>query len=35
MPEPGRISPDSAHTTQVELGDTTEIREVRVDEGDE
>jgi hypothetical protein len=34
-PEPGRISPDSTHTTRIELGDTTEIREVRMDEGDE
>jgi hypothetical protein len=35
MPKPGRLSPDSAHTTRVELGDTTEIREVSVDEGNE
>jgi hypothetical protein len=34
-PEPGRLSPDSTHTTRIELGDTTEIREVSVDEGDE
>jgi hypothetical protein len=34
-PEPGRLSPDSTHTTQIELGDATEIREVRVDEGGE
>jgi hypothetical protein len=34
-PEPGRLSPDSTHTTRVELGDRTEVREVSVDEGDE
>jgi hypothetical protein len=34
-PEPGRLSPDSTHTTQIELGNTTEIHEVSVDEGDE
>jgi hypothetical protein len=34
-PEPGRLSPDSTHTTRIELGDATEIREVSMDEGDE
>jgi hypothetical protein len=34
-PEPGRLSPDSAHTTRIELGDTTEVCEVGVDERDE
>jgi hypothetical protein len=34
-PEPGRLSPDSTHTTRIELGDTTEIHEVSMDEGDE
>jgi hypothetical protein len=34
-PEPGRLSPDSTHTTRIELGNTTEIREVSMDEGDE
>jgi hypothetical protein len=24
-PEPGRLSPDSTHTTRIELGNTTEI----------
>jgi hypothetical protein len=33
-PEPGRLSPDSTHTTRIELGNATEIREVSVDEGD-
>jgi hypothetical protein len=33
-PEPGRLSPDSTHTTQIELGDATEIHEVSVDKGD-
>jgi hypothetical protein len=34
-PEPGRLSPDSTHTTRIELGDTTEICKVSMDEGDE
>jgi hypothetical protein len=34
-PEPGRISPDSTHTTHIELGNTTEVRQVSVDDGDE
>jgi hypothetical protein len=34
-PEPGWLSPDSTHTTRIELGDTTEICEVSMDEGDE
>jgi hypothetical protein len=34
-PEPGQLSPDSTHTTRIELGDTTEIREVGMDDGDE
>jgi hypothetical protein len=34
-PEPGRLSPNSTHTTRVELGDATEIHEVSVDEGNE
>jgi hypothetical protein len=34
-PKPGRLSPDSTHTTQLELGNTTEIRKVSMDEGDE
>jgi hypothetical protein len=34
-PEPGRLSPDSTHTTRIELGDATEIRKVSMDEGDE
>jgi hypothetical protein len=34
-PEPGQLLPDSTHTTRVELGDATEIREVSMDEGDE
>jgi hypothetical protein len=33
-PKPGRLSPDSTHTTRIELGDTTDIREVSVDERD-
>jgi hypothetical protein len=34
-PEPGRISPNSTHTTRIELGNATEIREIRMDEGGE
>jgi hypothetical protein len=34
-PEPRRLSPDSTHTTRIELGDGTNICEVSVDKGGE